>query len=686
MEDFPNFLRFEDPEQHYQMLEFIGEGNFGTVLKIKDKVTEELFALKIIPMDLEVLEQIIPDLVELKKIDNPFFLNYYDIFYKDQNLWIVMEYCEFGAITEIPKLLNRFLKEEEVGPIIFQILSGLNYLHNEMKVDHLAIKPTNILIDQYGRIKISDYGLTFKFLKNLVDFENLLQSAHYLSPEMTENSPKISFKSDIWCLGITIIELLQGTPPFVMMNNSQVLEKLKNQSENFQLEQKDQFSTFVQQLIEKCLKNEIDERPSAQEILDSDQFLQQFKNTNVQNDTNSGVLKQIIEQIYETANGVQQTQQSQQSQENLSQINSENVDQIQGGKKQSELQDIQENLSYSNFSQNQGQLKSTDALQKPQNQQDQLFSSKLFENLSCASRENQSQKNKESQTLLAKNKEQGIIDNLESNISLSLDQNELEPRSEYIQSHSQLQKSDVQKTNQKSKTNFSQNQSQQSEQQIENNKNLQNSQNAKINKESISEIELEQQQQQEQIRQKYFEEQKKEQEERAKRLQELEKQYNKQNYSEINLSDMDDVDNTSQQNNNQSQKSSQQFQEKQKSYLSISGLNESQQKISEDQQKQLSQNQNLSQRKTNKQDLSENPMNDPLGEYEEYIQESFENYSNNNSENFQEQRQISNNNQSQQKFQGHHLVQSEHSFAKKEKQKKSISNVSDQNSVKSNFE
>ena len=126
-----------------------------------------------------------------------------------------MEYCHCGSIGAYLRSGNR-LKEEELREVVSCCLLGLSYLHNR-NVMHRDIKPDNLFISESGVIKLGDFGLAAL----LEDFGRTSSRWFYMAPEFYEGDNCL--KSDVWSLGISIIEMAEGKHPFADCTSFQVL-------------------------------------------------------------------------------------------------------------------------------------------------------------------------------------------------------------------------------------------------------------------------------------------------------------------------------------------------------------------------------------------------------------------------------------------------------------------------------
>ena len=193
-------LKENDPTKIYTLLQKISSGNTTNDLyKIKNKKTGEIFVAKIFKNNLNLYQKQLKSLI---KFENPYLVQYYNTYIKKDKIWIITEYCDCGNVQDIMKITNKSYKETEIASIISMVLKGLQYLHLQKKY-HGGIKLSNILINNEGVIKLSDYNISEQLLFN--KDENVKNTPpELLAKNKLEN---YSVKYDIWYLGLTCIEL-----------------------------------------------------------------------------------------------------------------------------------------------------------------------------------------------------------------------------------------------------------------------------------------------------------------------------------------------------------------------------------------------------------------------------------------------------------------------------------------------
>ncbi|ANZ73667.1 BA75_00794T0 [Komagataella pastoris] len=198
-------------------LDVLGEGIGGSVRKCKLKHNSRLFALKIITTDPnpDFQRQMIRELKFNRSFNSPNIVQYYGTFIneKSASIYICMEYMggkSLDAIYKNIKTRGGRIGEKVLGKIAESVLKGLSYLH-ERKIIHRDIKPQNILLNFNGEVKLCDFGVSGEVINSLAT--TFTGTSYYMAPERIKNEP-YTVTSDVWSLGLTLLEVAQGRFPY----------------------------------------------------------------------------------------------------------------------------------------------------------------------------------------------------------------------------------------------------------------------------------------------------------------------------------------------------------------------------------------------------------------------------------------------------------------------------------------
>ena len=254
-----------DPEQEFDIIELIGQGNYGRVYKVLHKKTGKIYAAKIANIITHnEIESFKKEINVLKQCNTKYIVHYYNSYIKNYQIWVILEYCDGGSLLELIKILQKPLNEEQIASLIYMILLGLNYLHENKKI-HRDVKTGNILLTREGIAKLGDFGVSTQLMHSFSKKISKIGTPFYMSPEVILQN-KYNYKCDIWSLGITAIEMAEGEPPFSKIKPYLVLKKIITQPPKG-LKNKDKWSDDFNDFIEKCLIYDPNERPSAKDLL-----------------------------------------------------------------------------------------------------------------------------------------------------------------------------------------------------------------------------------------------------------------------------------------------------------------------------------------------------------------------------------------------------------------------------------
>lgn len=176
-----------------------------------------------------------------------------------------------------------------LGKIAEAVLGGLKYLYLAHRIMHRDIKPSNVLVNSKGQIKLCDFGVSSELENSVAD--TFVGTGTYMAPERIQGSP-YTVKSDVWSVGLTLMELAIGKFPFSIESEDgeddaagpqgilDLLQQIVLEPAP-KLPKSDAFPQILEDVIAKCLMKNPDERPTPQELYDTDPFLQAAKRTPV---------------------------------------------------------------------------------------------------------------------------------------------------------------------------------------------------------------------------------------------------------------------------------------------------------------------------------------------------------------------------------------------------------------------
>lgn len=200
----------------YEIVKSIGEGGMANVYLAEDEILKRKVAIKVLRGDLSADDKFIRrferEAQAVSNLSHPNIVEVYDVGVEDNEHYIVMEYIEGKTLKQLLKK-RESLTLTEVIDIMTQLTDGIAHAH-ESYIIHRDIKPQNIMIEDNGLIKITDFGIAMALnATQLTQTNSVMGSVHYLPPEQASGKGT-TIKSDIYSLGILMYELLTGTVPF----------------------------------------------------------------------------------------------------------------------------------------------------------------------------------------------------------------------------------------------------------------------------------------------------------------------------------------------------------------------------------------------------------------------------------------------------------------------------------------
>ncbi|XP_068158782.1 serine/threonine-protein kinase PAK mbt [Drosophila tropicalis] len=252
-----------DPRENLDHFQKIGEGSTGTVCIATDKSTGRQVAVK--KMDLrkqQRRELLFNEVVIMRDYHHPNIVETYSSFLVNDELWVVMEYLEGGALTDI--VTHSRMDEEQIATVCKQCLKALAYLHSQ-GVIHRDIKSDSILLAADGRVKLSDFGFCAQVSQELPKRKSLVGTPYWMSPEVISRLP-YGPEVDIWSLGIMVIEMVDGEPPFFNEPPLQAMRRIRDmQPPN--LKNAHKVSPRLQSFLDRMLVRDPAQRATAAELL-----------------------------------------------------------------------------------------------------------------------------------------------------------------------------------------------------------------------------------------------------------------------------------------------------------------------------------------------------------------------------------------------------------------------------------
>nr|CAG4644901.1 EOG090X08J3 [Leptodora kindtii] len=198
-------------DDDFDKLGELGAGNGGVVTRVRHIPSGLIMARKLIHLEVKpaIKKQIIRELKILHECNSPHIVGFYGAFYSDGEISICMEYMDGGSLDLLLKKATR-IPEPFLGKITTAVLKGLSYLRDKHQIIHRDVKPSNILVNSRGEIKICDFGVSGQLIDSMAN--SFVGTRSYMSPERLQGT-HYSIQSDVWSLGLSLVEMAIGMYP-----------------------------------------------------------------------------------------------------------------------------------------------------------------------------------------------------------------------------------------------------------------------------------------------------------------------------------------------------------------------------------------------------------------------------------------------------------------------------------------
>ena len=276
-------LKFDGMEQDFRAEDMgdlgeIGRGNFGTVNKMTFRKANKVMAVKRIRSTVDEREQkeLLMDLeVVMKSSDCPFIVTFFGAIFKEGDCWICMELMD-TSLDKFYKFiydhLQESIPENIIGKITVATVMALNYLKERLKIIHRDVKPSNILLDRRGAIKLCDFGISGQLVDSIAKTRDA-GCRPYMAPERIDpqRAKGYDVRSDVWSLGITLIELSTGRFPYPKWNS--VFEQLQQVVHGDpprldpRVKEMNRFTIDFVNFVNTCLIKDEQQRPKYTQLL-----------------------------------------------------------------------------------------------------------------------------------------------------------------------------------------------------------------------------------------------------------------------------------------------------------------------------------------------------------------------------------------------------------------------------------
>ncbi|ESO90950.1 hypothetical protein LOTGIDRAFT_163457 [Lottia gigantea] len=252
-----------DPRNFLENFVKIGEGSTGIVCIATDKSRGNQVAVK--KMDLrrqQRRELLFNEVVVMRDYHHPNIVDMYNSFLVNDELWVVMEFMEGGALTDI--VTHSKMDEMQIATVCKACLKALAYLHSH-GVIHRDIKSDSILLSHDGKVKLSDFGFCAQVTPELRKRKSLVGTPYWMAPEVISRIP-YGTEVDIWSLGIMVVEMVDSEPPFFNEPPLQAMRRIRDMPPP-KIRSSHKVSPRLQGFLDRMLVRDASQRASAPELL-----------------------------------------------------------------------------------------------------------------------------------------------------------------------------------------------------------------------------------------------------------------------------------------------------------------------------------------------------------------------------------------------------------------------------------
>lgn len=239
----------------FQPIKVLGKGSFGKVILVKHKTTGKLYAqkqLKKVTMIVNTknYERTLTERTILEKVTHPNIVKLYYALQDFDKVYLFLEYLEGGELF-FHLTQERIMSENVASFYVAEMILALRHLHKNAGVIYRDLKPENCLLNRYGHLVLTDFGLS----KVSDQCNSMDGTAQYIAPEVIKGELYDS-RCDWWSLGAVMFDMLTGQPPFTGNNNKRIMEKIVSQKIRYPF----YLSQIAKDLLNKLLNKNFEKR------------------------------------------------------------------------------------------------------------------------------------------------------------------------------------------------------------------------------------------------------------------------------------------------------------------------------------------------------------------------------------------------------------------------------------------
>jgi len=255
----------EDPRKLFTDMKKVGEGAAGEVFLARDTRSNKKIAVKKMQLNGESLKLLITEISIMKTSHHEAIVEYIDSYIVEDQLWVVMEFMGGGCLTEVLEQFDSVqMTEPQMAYCCLETLKALVYIHTLHRI-HRDIKSDNILLGDDGSVKIADFGYAAQLTQKQQKRTTVVGTPYWMAPELIRGHD-YGIKVDIWSLGIMVMEMAEGEPPYMEFPPLRALFLITTKGIP-PLKEQSKWSPEFQNFVAQCLTKEVDDRPDAATLL-----------------------------------------------------------------------------------------------------------------------------------------------------------------------------------------------------------------------------------------------------------------------------------------------------------------------------------------------------------------------------------------------------------------------------------
>ena len=257
----------KDPREVYYDFEKIGEGASGEVFSAKRKEGDMLVALKQMEVNADNEKLIATEISLMKGCRHANVVTFYEAFYLPQKklMWMSMEYMDGGCLTDILENHDTIeMNESQIAYVCHETLEALHFIHG-LNCIHRDIKSDNMLLTADGHVKLADFGYAAQLNQKQKNRNTVVGTPYWMAPELIRGHD-YGVKIDIWSLGIMVMEMAEGDPPYMEFPPLRALFLITTKGIP-PLKNEDKWSKEMNNFVARCLQTIPESRADSEELL-----------------------------------------------------------------------------------------------------------------------------------------------------------------------------------------------------------------------------------------------------------------------------------------------------------------------------------------------------------------------------------------------------------------------------------